>query len=177
MERILMFGANYRLVTFLLLAIVTAFCAQGLQKLSIDTGFESLIPDSNPDRQAYLRVSEEFGSDNRTLIYIRDPALWTPSKLIALQRLQDSLEHLEFVERADSIVTLRTVRGQGKTLDSRPLLQGKLRDAEAIKQARDDALANPLIVGNYVSEDGNATTMMVTVVAIVFAIRFIVHLP
>ena len=163
MERILLFGANFRVITLLLLVTISALCANGLPKLVIDTGFASLIPDSNPDRQAYLRVSQEFGSDNHTLIYVRDSALWTRTKLLALQRLQDGLERLEFVDRVDSIVTLRTVRGQGSTLDSRPLLQGKLQDPEAIKQAREDALANPLIAGNFVSEDGAATALVVTI--------------
>lgn len=163
MERILLFGANFRVLTLLLLLAISTLCANGLPKLVIDTGFDSLIPDSNPDRQAYLRVSEEFGSDNHTLIYVRDAGLWSTDKLLALQRLQDGLERLEFVERVDSIVTLRTVRGQGKTLDARPLLQGKLQDPEAIKQAREDALDNPLIVGNFVSEDGLATALVVTI--------------
>ncbi|MEM7407453.1 MAG: efflux RND transporter permease subunit [Pseudomonadota bacterium] len=162
-ERLLLVGANYRVVAFLVLVLVTALTSQGLTRLEIDTGFSSMIPDSNPDRQAYLRVSEEFGSDNRTIIYIRDGSLWTPAKMGAIQRLQDDLESLDYVERVDSIINLRTVRGSGRELDSKALLTGKLQDAKAIEAAREDALDNPLIVGNYVSADGSATALMVTI--------------
>ncbi len=162
-ERALMAGLNHRLLTVLLLALITALTAEGLPKLQVDTGLDSLISDADPDRQAYLRVAEEFGSDNRTLVYVRDPALWTPAKIDRLERLHDSLDSLDVVQRVESILTLRTVRGEGATLDSDLLLPDNARDAEGISRARAGALANPLIVGNFVSADGDATALMVTI--------------
>ncbi len=162
-ERVLLLGLNHRLVVFALLALVTALAADGLQRLRVDTGLHSLISDADPDRQAYLRVAEEFGSDNRTLIYVRDERLWSRAKLEALERLQESVEQLDEVQRVESILTLRTVRGAGDTLDARPLLASGPRDDDAVARARTDALANPLIVGNYLSADGNATALMVTI--------------
>ncbi|MFT5175250.1 MAG: putative RND superfamily exporter protein [Gammaproteobacteria bacterium] len=163
LERLTMFGINHRLVTFAMLVLITALTAQGLPLLQVDTGLESLISDANPDRQAYLRVAEEFGSDNRTLVYVRDARLWSEGKLQHLEALQKSLRSLELVERVESILTLRTIKGIGSTLDSSPLLASGTKDEVAIKQARVDALANPLIVGNYVSADGSATALMVTI--------------
>ena len=61
---------------FLLLA--TIGFAGGLARLSLDTSFDSLIPYDDPDRLIYQRVMEEFGSDNKTIVYVRDEALWTP---------------------------------------------------------------------------------------------------
>jgi predicted RND superfamily exporter protein len=162
-ERLLMLGATSRLVTFMVLLLVTALTLPGLTKLRIDTGLASLISDSDPDRQAYLRVSEEFGSDNRTLVYVRDPALWTTSKIAELERLQDALESVEQVARVESILTVRTIRGSGRSLDSRPLIVDGSTNQANVKRARRDALGNPLIVGNYVSADGAATAMMVTI--------------
>ena len=163
LERLTMFGINHRLVTFAMLVLITALTARGLPLLQVDTGLESLISDSNSDRQAYLRVAEEFGSDNRTLVYVRDTRLWSEEKLRHLEALQKALRSLEFVERVESILTLRTIKGIGSVLDSSPLLASGTKDEGAIKQARDNALANPLIVGNYVSADGSATTLMVTI--------------
>ncbi len=161
-ERILLIGANYRLVTFLVLMLITAFTAPGLLQVKVDTSFNSLISDSDPDRQAYLRVAEEFGSDNRTLVYVRDSKLWSEAKLAALERLQEQLELIPQVHRVESILNVRTIRGSGKSLDSRPLLPSGTRDPESLKQALSDALANPLIVGNFVSKAGDATALMVT---------------
>jgi uncharacterized protein len=162
-ERLVMIGANSRLVTFMFLLLLTALAVPGLQYLRIDTGLASLISDSDPDRQAYLRVSEEFGSDNRTIVYVRDEALWTTTKIAALERLHESLEDLQQVERVESILTVRTIRGSGRSLDSRPLLVDGATNQSNVDRAKSDALANPLIVGNYVSEDGAATALMVTI--------------
>lgn len=161
-ERVLLVGLNHRLVTLLTVALISVLCAQGLPKLRIETGLESLVSEADPDRQAYLRAAEEFGSDNRTLIYVQDAGLWTPARLEALERLQNAVEGLDVVERVESILTLRTVRGSGDQLDSRPLLAGGTSDIEAVARARLDALANPLLVGNFVSRDGSATAIMVT---------------
>jgi uncharacterized protein len=162
-ERILLVGANHRLLTFLMLALVTTVMAPGLLLLKVDTGLSSLISDADLDRQAYLRVSEEFGSDNRTIVYVRDARLWSLNRMQSLVRLQDSLAAIPEVDRVESILTVRTVRGSGKALDTRPLIDSGALTPQSIAQAREDALANPLIVGNYISEDGTATAMMLTI--------------
>ena len=162
-ERILLVGANARFVTFMVLVLITALTLPGIQYLKIDTGLGSLISDADPDRQAYLRVSEEFGSDNRTLVYVRDSQLWTTTKIAALERLQEAFTSLEEVERVESILTVRTIRGSGRSLDSRPLIVDGSVNQDNVNRAKEDALANPLIVGNYVSSDGSATAMMVTI--------------
>ena len=66
--RILLFGANYRLISLLLLAAMTALAVTGLPKLRIDSGFSRLISDGNPDKPHYDRIIQQFGSDNRTVI-------------------------------------------------------------------------------------------------------------
>jgi hypothetical protein len=57
------------------------------------------------------RVAREFGSDNRTFVYVRDGALWSPQKLAQLEELHYALEGLYFVHRVDDLFTLRSIRG------------------------------------------------------------------
>ncbi|RKZ37307.1 MAG: hypothetical protein DRQ37_02165 [Gammaproteobacteria bacterium] len=162
-DRLLMVGVNYRWLTLAFLVLATLVTGQGLKDLRIDTGLSTLISDADPDRQAYRRVAEEFGSDNRTLVYVRDSKLWSVERLVALEKLHRKLEALEVVERVESILTARTIRGSGQMLDASPLLKRGSLDAAAVEKARKDALANPLVVGNFVSDDGNATALMVTI--------------
>ena len=162
-ERLLLVGLNHRLVTFLVLLLVTVLSARGLTELEVDTGLGSLVADYDPDRQAYLRVTEEFGSDNRTLVYVRDSRLWTPERIESLERLQADLQSLDLVERVESILTLRNISGSGDELDTRTLLPAGRRDQSSIDAARDKALRNPLIVGNFVSRDGAVTALMVSI--------------
>ena len=77
-ERLIMLGMNRRPVVLVLLLILTVIASTGLPHLEIDTGTDSLIPASDPARLVYERVSDEFGTDNRTIVYVRDSNLWSP---------------------------------------------------------------------------------------------------
>ena len=105
-SRFLMLGVNHRLVSFLFLVLVTYVSYLGLSDLRVDTGFNSMISDTNPDKPVYDQIAREFGSDNRTIVYVRDTKLWSPGKLAALEELHYALEGLDFVERAMLLVSV-----------------------------------------------------------------------
>ena len=158
-----MVGVNHRVVTLAVLVLVTALTARGLPQLVIDTGFSSLISDSDPDTLIYDLVAREFGTDNRTIVYVKDAKLWTQEKIAALERLHYALEGLDFVVRVDDFFNLRSIRGAGDTLTSQVLLAETPNEQSVIDAARSNALANPLIVGNFLSADGTAAAIMVSV--------------
>ncbi|MCP4041227.1 MAG: MMPL family transporter, partial [Gammaproteobacteria bacterium] len=162
-SRILMLGANRRMLSMLLLVLVTLGTGMGLPNLRVDTGFSSLISNTDPDKMVYDRVADEFGSDNRSIVYIRDTGLWSPDKLAALERLHHTLEGLDFVERVDDLFNLRSIRGVEGEIDSRIFMPEAPKDQKTANQARDNALYNPLVVGNFLSRDGTSTAMMVSV--------------
>lgn len=86
--RLFLLGARRPLPVALLVAIVTAFLGAGMARLELDTSFDSLIPSDDPDRLVYQRVMGEFGSDNKTIVYVRDEDLWSPAKLARLDGLR-----------------------------------------------------------------------------------------
>ncbi|MFT6752995.1 MAG: putative RND superfamily exporter protein, partial [Candidatus Azotimanducaceae bacterium] len=95
MTSIFMLGARYKAVIVTIITLITLVAAAGLPKLIIDTGFDSLIPLDDPNRLVYQRVMGEFGSDNKTIIYIEDTDLWSPTKLEQLNKLQKELKLVE----------------------------------------------------------------------------------
>ncbi|MBF0187811.1 MAG: MMPL family transporter [Magnetococcales bacterium] len=161
--KLLMLGVTHRITVLFLMVAMTLVSVMGLPQLRVDTGFSSLISDDDPDRPAYIETAEEFGSDNRTLIYVRDSGLWSTKKLTALQKLHEKLEGLDFVERVDDLFTLRTIRGDTNGLISKVVLDEVPVDHAAIEEARADALDNPILVGNLISKDGLVTALMVSV--------------
>ena len=78
LQKLLLAGVERRYALVLCLLALTAVAALGVPKVRIDTGFDRLILEKGADRQTYQRVTREFGSDNRTIVYVRDAALWTP---------------------------------------------------------------------------------------------------
>jgi hypothetical protein len=134
-----------------------------MYRLRIDTGLDSLIPASDPARLVYQQVMGEFGTDNKTIIYIRDKDLWTPAKLAVLEKLHNDLETIEYVSRVDSLFSLHTIEGREGKVTSRPLLSEAPQTREQALRSRESALSNPVYLGNFFSDDGNVTAMIVSV--------------
>ena len=159
----MMIGVNHRLLVFLFILVISICTAFGLNRLQIDTGFRSLIPETDPNIAIYNRIVGEFGSDNRSLVYVRDPQLWTPTKLAALEELHYALDGLDFVDRVDDLFSLRNVQGSDGKVNADLFLTEAPEDQETANQSRKNALNNPLIVGNLLSPDGNATAFLVSI--------------
>ncbi|MEZ7972579.1 MAG: MMPL family transporter [Pseudomonadales bacterium] len=156
-----------RLITIIVIAI-TIPMFWGVTRLEIDTSFNSLIPADEPEKLAYQRAMDQFGSDNKTIIYIRDKQLWTADKLTRLDGLVRALKDTKHVYRVNSLFNLRIIEGK-RDQNNKPQISSKLvldgvpaDDIEA-KQARLRAGSNPLYTGNLFSEDGTVTAIIVTV--------------
>jgi predicted RND superfamily exporter protein len=156
------FTLRHQTLVLLLLFLVTVISLSGLQRLEIDTGFQSLIPEYDKGKQVYKRVSSEFGSDNKNLVYVSDGSLWTTEKLGAFKKLHHDLEKLDFVKRVESIVNLRSVRGNQSSVKTIELMPEVPDTAQQIEEIKTQALYNPLIRGQFVADQGNAMTLLVT---------------
>jgi len=166
MASLFLVGARYRGIVLMLVTFVTLITGLGLSRLVIDTSFGSLIPIDDPNRTVYQRVMGEFGSDNKTIIYIEDLDLWTPKKLASLEVLVRELKAVVHVNQVDSLFNLRTIKGSRK--DGKPVISSNLiidgiprSDIEA-EEVKHRALSNPLYVGNLFSSDGDATAIIIT---------------
>ena len=115
-ESLFSFGLKQRHLIIVLVTLITVSLGYGVSQLSIDTSFNSLIPADEPERLAYQSAIDEFGSDNKTIIYIRDKDLWTARKLARVDELVRELSELKHVYRVDSLFNLRIIEGQAADL-------------------------------------------------------------
>ena len=106
----------------------------------------------------------EFGSDNKTIIYIKDDDLWTPEKLLILEGLHRKVERIKNVTSVDSLFNLHTIHGKDGKIESMPVLSEAPATVEEALAAKKRALANPLFIGNFFSDNGNVLAMIVSVI-------------
>lgn len=163
MQTVLTFGLRHRWITLIFILLVTALTAPGLEKLRVDTSFDSLISDSDPTKATYEAVKQEFGSDNTTIVYVRSEDLWTEDSLLDLEEMHYALEDLPFVEKVESLFNVRSIQDLNGMIQSSTVLDGVPFDREGIEAARARALYSPLVVGNFISADGHATAINVSV--------------
>ncbi len=146
----------------LLLLAITLFSAVGMQQLRIDTSFDNLIAGSDSERAAYEQAKQTFGSDHRTIVYVRDAKLWQPAKLAQLESLHHALAGLDVVSRVDDLFTLQSVRERDGSMVTRLLMPEAPKEQEEADAIREDALSNPLIQKNFISDDGQAVAIVLT---------------
>ncbi len=158
-----MLGYKRRALVALFILLVTVLTGTGMLRLQVDTGVDSLIPAGDPSRLVYQKVMGEFGTDNKTIIYIKDRDLWTPAKLAGIEKLHLAIEKIDGVNRVDSLFSLHTVQGEENKIVSRPLLIAAPKTKQEALEAKKSALANPLYQGNYFSDDGEVTAVIVSV--------------
>jgi len=163
MNWLFMLGLRQRWPVLIALTALTLLAAAGLPRLHIDTGIDSMIADGDPNRLMYEAVTEEFGSDNQTMVFVRDKDLWTQAKLRELRELHLHLAALDAVQSIDDIFTLRGLRGEPGSIHSQVLVDHIPDDQEMIDQMRDDVQYNPLVSGNLVSPGGEALALMVVI--------------
>jgi Predicted exporters of the RND superfamily len=161
--RLFLLGVRHPLPVSVIVVLLTAFLGAGMSRLELDTSFDSLIPSDDPGRLVYQRVMGEFGSDNKTIVYVRDEDLWSPAKLARLDGLRTELAAIPDVLRVDSLFDLRVIQGEGGRVTSRPVLERIPETLDQALIARERALENPLYLGNFFSDDGEVTAVVVSV--------------
>lgn len=155
-------GLRHKAITCVILFLISIFFVFGVQRLSIDTGFQSLIPKDDPNKLTYQHILQDFGTDNKTIVYLKDSDLWSVNKLTALQALHKSIAKLKHVKRIDSLVNLHTLENIDGNIQTSTLLRqlpSNMAEASLIKEK---ALKNPLFIGNYLSQDETTTALIVS---------------
>ncbi len=161
MKRLFTLGLTHRGAVLTGLLLTTMLATAGLPRLGIDTGIGSMIADGDPNRLMYEAVTEEFGSDNQTLIFVRDRNLWSHDKLVALRALHMRLAALSEVQQIDDLFTLRSLRGGNDGIHAHVFIRQVPASQAEIDRLREDVLYNPIIRGNLVAENGQALAMLV----------------
>jgi predicted RND superfamily exporter protein len=111
----------------------------------------------------YERTVETFGTDQVTVVCLRDPDLFDPERLALIEELAYQLESLPGVVRVESLFSVADFRNDAGTLRSGPLMRQPPADREEALAARARALENTLVAGNLLSRDGTTTSVNVFV--------------
>ena len=134
---------------------------------AIDNDISMWISRDDPIYRTYERFREEFGGQRNLLIALRSPRLFDPESLEFIRQVTDDIERVDTVDRAHSLSTANIVTSlpagpdDDGGIEVQPLLDDVI-DAPAAVRARGRVLADRLLRGDLVSEDGTVTAIVVT---------------
>ncbi len=151
------FGRHRWLVAVGLVALTSA-AAVGMGRLQFDDVPRSVFKTRDDDYARLEELFREFGSDdNECLLVVEGDDLFSPRSVAALR---DLVREVSQVEGVDTVRSMAEVLLFTPGAPPRPLLPPVDAAAAAFSQARDDALAHPLLRGQLVSDDARTTLVV-----------------
>ena len=135
---------------------------------NIDNDLSAWISRDDPAYQDYERFREEFGGTRNLIIALEGDHLFTREGLSYIARVTRDLETVDRVDRVQSLATANVVRPIAATADDdggievTPLLGSREASDEAAAAVKRDALDDPLLRGDLVSENGRVTAVVIT---------------
>lgn len=145
----------------ILILALTALAATGLPRLGFDEEPRSVFARKGPDLERLDRLFADFGPDDTDVfVAVQADDLFSASAITGLHALVERFQKLEFVESVDSI--LRAHRNDKAGVAALPVIPDvdKLKPDD-LAVVRERALAHPTIRGQFLSDDGTTTFMIV----------------
>jgi predicted RND superfamily exporter protein len=146
-------------VTILLTGVFGVMAAT----LPVVTTLRDLLPDDRPEILGYDEARARFGGDETLILALVSDAHFTEAGLARLERLTERLGEHPLVERASSLANADQIHLDPEDPDTL-LIEPYLRDGASPATIRAAALADPLMRGSYVSDDGQLLTVLVQLV-------------
>lgn len=161
MRRLLLAVVDHPVVATLLVVAITAGFAAALPWLVVDTSAEGLMVRGDPARAFYDSAKKRFGNDTLSIVVIKADDVFTAPVLESVRRMTHALERMDLVSRVESLTTVKNVKGDGRSLDTAPLVPRTAPTGAAeLAALRADALRNPVLVGHLVARDARATAVV-----------------
>ncbi|MGH0036415.1 MAG: efflux RND transporter permease subunit [Myxococcota bacterium] len=148
------------LVTALAVWVIASPSAPG-GGLRIDPSLDELLPRDDPGRVHYDDLRARFGRDDRIVLAVRWPDVFTPDSLAAIERLTARLEADPTVRQVTSLARAVDLASDGADLHLGGLLDPLPRDPESIRALREEVLGHPILAGQLVSRDGRVAVFAV----------------
>jgi predicted RND superfamily exporter protein len=151
--------AGYTIVVVLL--AVAGLCSQ-LPKLEMDTSTEGMFPIDDQVRIAYDDFRDRYGRDQAILMAIQTDDVFDIGFLEKLRALHEDLEaELPHLQDVESLVNIRSTRGEGDELVVDDLLEEWPESEADLERLRDHVHSTPLYLDQVISRDDRITTVII----------------
>ena len=153
---------------WLVIAATVLMCfavGAGAARIVMSTHYRYFFAATDPHYQAFQRLESIYTKQDNLMFVIRAPVddVFAVSTLTEIKRLTDAAWKLPYVARVDSITNFQNSRAAGDDLAVADLVPnpGAMTPADR-NAARNDALAEPLLVGKILSADAKTTGIHAT---------------
>jgi uncharacterized protein len=163
MGRFIVWCGERPFAVILVVVVLSAFWGYGTKDLRLDPSFQDMMLEDAPQKAHYREALDHFGSDNTTVVFIKDPALFTHAKLSAAEEAFYRLQDIPDVVRVDGLFNASNFQGEDGGLITGPLLDWIPQDEGELARLVADARRNPLLDGTLIG--GAAPVLAFTLIS------------
>lgn len=159
-RRIAHFVVNFRWIMLLILLGCSVFLGfKIVNDFSIDHNLLDQLAQDDPDLITLREFEETFGQSDMLVVTLEADNIFTDPVLEELNRITLAFEDNYDLESVDSLANAKEMRQIDGVVVAEPLLESYQLGDITLEQFREIVMANPAIVGNYVSEDGTVAAI------------------
>ncbi|MBL6970168.1 MAG: MMPL family transporter [Campylobacterales bacterium] len=148
-------------VIVFVLAIVIAFASQ-IKHLHMDTSTEGFLHKDDPLRIEYNLFRDQFGRDEKVLIAIQSPNIFTLDFINKLNKLHKELENnLPYIDDVNSLINARNTRGTIDSLIVDDLFDELPKTQKTLEYKKNLAVNNPILKDLMLNVEGTITTIII----------------
>jgi predicted RND superfamily exporter protein len=156
------FVIRHRWLTLLLSLLVTAVFVSALPGLRIDNSTESDFHPDDPDLVRYNEFRDQFDRDDRVILALTPPQIFSLEFLEKLRAFHRELEgEVPYAEEITSLINARRARGEGDRLIVGELMEDWPEDQTAVETLKQRVLENPLYTNTLISSDATLTVVSI----------------
>lgn len=159
-----LWSRNHPKTAISILVFFTLLFGYHLKDIYIDASADGMMLENDPDRGFYDETLKTFGSDNITIVYVKDKNLFgDPAKLKAVEDVFYKLKDIPGVSRVDSLFNATNFKGEDGVLQTNPLMDYVPDDPAELQKIKADALRSPLLNKTLIAPDGGGIAINVVV--------------
>jgi predicted RND superfamily exporter protein len=123
-------------------------------RLTFDNSTESFLLEKESASKLYRDFRKQFGQDDRIMIAIAPPKIFSLEFLERLREFHHALEdELPHIEKVTSLLNARQTRGDEEALIVEDLLENWPETESELRELERRVLANPVYINVLISED------------------------
>ena len=156
---------RWRWPIMLATVLLVAVAASGGRFVWFNTDYRAFFSEANPQLQSFDELQNVYGK-NDNVLFVLAPAggdVFTAQVLAAVEHLTEQAWQIPFSIRVDSVTNFQHTRSVGDDLFVADLVINALtQPPEILRQVRETALNEPLLVNRLISPTGHVTGVNVT---------------
>jgi len=164
MERFSVFVVKGRWLIILFVFAATVFLGFQISKIKINSDVISSLPADDKDAVLLKRIGEQFGGNRLGMVIVDGENIYSTEVLQHVKQITDSLAQIQGISSVTSITNTMDINESDDGIEIGPLVdESNFPDSpEELNHLRERVMANDLLKGSIVSEDGTATLVIFT---------------